>query len=213
MIPTLHANTFGRQIPSLRLTAQGAHWDAEIRRGRPGVKKLRSGAGHQHARGHPESVVSDLAGEHAPLAVSSATVAAMSSHKREMSWRCGVDQAWPAWSPDVGCTPSSEGPVLKMSHPHVRRQTATRDVSEKGPGRVGVVGVDQAVDPCDHGRQVTPALLGSQETPPSRLARNLPETGNETAGVGVVALGSPERNQGGGLDLKRARRIPLHPRG
>jgi hypothetical protein len=53
----------------------------------------------------------------APLASSSAVVASMSSHMSETEWCRGCEYSAPSWVYEVGCTPSSLGPVSKMSQP------------------------------------------------------------------------------------------------
>src|SRR4029077_11838144 len=53
----------------------------------------------------------------APLASSSARVASRSSHISESSWCRGEECSRPSHTVVVGCTPTSLGPLLKMSQP------------------------------------------------------------------------------------------------
>ena len=74
-------------------------------------------ARYLEVRPEAEAHVLDRAVKCAPLASSSATVAAMSSHISEIEWWRGCECSWPSQVYEVGCTPSSLGPVLKMSQP------------------------------------------------------------------------------------------------
>ena len=75
------------------------------------------------------------------------------AHRATIQWWRGCECSSPSQVYDVGCTPSSLGPVLKMSQPGtlgLLDERPAEHVAEERPRRLGVVRVDERVDGVDH---------------------------------------------------------------
>ena len=81
------------------------------------VEHDRVGAGHVDEGREPEPRSAMGPANVAPLASSSARVASRSSHISESSWCRGEECSRPSHTVVVGCTPTSLGPLRKMSQP------------------------------------------------------------------------------------------------